>query len=394
MRRTASSRRRRSPRAALGRVPRRRRGHDPVGDRAEVEDRVGQRRGAREALGVAQRDVGERAVGDDEPRPVRPHEHACRARAIGTVSPTRASARCRRTVGSSPSPSTRSSDDRVVDVHPLGLRLLVVVRHLVGGDVGLHLQRADGDVARARAAHGRRTARAARRRRSPACQRARTRLRSSGAAAPAATIAQAELHRPRQPHWREACRTALDARASGWSARLRLAAVRRDAASRAPRLRDERGDHVALRSASGCHWTPSAKRRSGSSIASGSSSRSSRRSRRGPRRGGRRPGGDATAVGVRASPAARRRERARAQATSWSAPSKDPSTRRCSRVAEALGQVLHQRAAAARRSSAACRGRCRATGMSRSIARARERDLELVALGHRVVGLRRARSCP
>ena len=88
-------------------------GSSPVDERAEVEDGVDERGGAAEALAVAQR-ARRRAS------PCGTRNQIQCAQTSSLVEPAqparaRASARCRRSVGSSPSPSARSIVDRVVD---------------------------------------------------------------------------------------------------------------------------------------------------------------------------------------------------------------------------------------------------------------------------------------
>ena len=131
------------------RVPGRRGGHRPVADHADVERRVQQRGAAREALAVAHQQIGGGPVGDVEPHPVRPHEQP-----LETVDAPRAPERAlqaqRRRV---PEPEHGVRAHRVGDAHAALERRGVVVGHLVGGEVGPHLQAADEDVARARARH-------------------------------------------------------------------------------------------------------------------------------------------------------------------------------------------------------------------------------------------------
>ena len=237
----------------------------------------------------------------------------------------------------------------------------------------------------------RRTGRAARRTRPPARRAAArcTRLRTSGAATPAATIPQAvALIASRQPHWA----------ASIWSRRRRVGRSRRLLRATAPgrargarRLHeraDDRARGVGLRVPLHAeHEAPCP----GSSIASGSSSSVEMPLTTGPRRAGRRPDGGGTWSRARARPRRARRASPRVSATSWSAPSKEPTHAAVLVVAEALGQVLHERAAAGDvdQLHAAADAEHRQVALDRG---ARERDLEGVALGHRAdrLGVRAA----
>jgi hypothetical protein len=111
--------------------------------------------------GVAQQQVRDGPVGEQEPQPVRPHEHLLpRAEAAGPAEPAleperRRRARAERAVGA----------HGILDAHAPLERVGVVVRHLVGDHVGPHLQHARADVTRARArGRGRRVRTAPRRR--------------------------------------------------------------------------------------------------------------------------------------------------------------------------------------------------------------------------------------
>ena len=205
----------------------------------------------------------------------------------GPSGSVRASARCSRTLGSSAEPEHPVGHDRVADVDALGLGGGVVVGRLVGGHVGPHLQAAGGDVA---APRERRTAT-----HSPTgAAKATVCVTSGGAGTRRAQQGGGEARehdpprgcsdRARPRHWAGSIWTALP--------RLGTAAVPPDTPPRArePRrgaasvARDRGRASIAAwtralttglsGSASGCHCTPSTKRRSGSSIASGSSSRS------------------------------------------------------------------------------------------------------------------------
>ena len=150
-------------------------------------------------------------------------------------------------------------------------------------------------------------------------------------------------------------------------------------------------------SASGCHWTPSTNRCPVASIASGSSS-----SVEWPVTS--RPvadrGDPLMVVGLGGVQVARRRPARPAtrlcSATSWSAPSKLPGTRRCSSWPKHVGQVLDQRAAErdVEHLHPAADPEHRHVALHRA---ARERDLELVALRDDAVRLRvraRRRTAP
>ncbi len=104
-----------------------------------------------------------------------------------------------------------------------------------------------------------------------------TRLRTSGAATPAATTPQAVAlialdsrtepeYRSRRRHPRSRLRTRLPPAARALPARVQ------PCAPTSPRRRTSAPITVLAMSASGCHCTPSTKRLSGSSIASGRSS--------------------------------------------------------------------------------------------------------------------------
>ena len=195
---------------------------------------------------------------DDEPAPVRPHEHAIERRATPPLSaPPPANARCRRTVGSSPRPSTRSA--RSGSRRARGRSGRRRRRGgLVGGQVGPHLQRADRHVALRASGARPRTARAALRRRrpAPASGGALTRLRSSGAATPATTIPQAVALIAFDSR---TGRGVYVARATGQrpSSEASAAPARTAAASH------QRSTTELAGSASGCHCTPSTKCRVG-----------------------------------------------------------------------------------------------------------------------------------
>jgi hypothetical protein len=121
---------------ARGGVPGRRGRHRPVADQAEVERRVQQRRAARELIAVAQEQERRGAVRDEEPDPVRPDQRPL----DGVDPPGRPNARCSRSVGVIPPPISLSTLTGIVDPHPPLELERVVVRHLVRGDVGPHLQ--------------------------------------------------------------------------------------------------------------------------------------------------------------------------------------------------------------------------------------------------------------
>ena len=97
-----------------------------------------------EPVAVAKQHVDHGAVRHEEPHPVCPDQQLVQRReAIRTRQPLQAQRRreaeAERGVGA----------HRVVDVHPALELVGIVVGHLVGGDVGPHLQHAGPDVARA-----------------------------------------------------------------------------------------------------------------------------------------------------------------------------------------------------------------------------------------------------
>ena len=168
----------------------------------------------------------------------------------------------------------------------------------------------------------------------------------------------------------------------------RQAAAQRAGTRARPRPRTRRSPSSPS-SASGCHCTPSTKRRAVGQL-----------DRLGQVVQGRDAADDQplaepvdalVVVGLgRVRDLARRRARPaspRSGMTSWSAPSKEPTTRRCSPWPKRLGQVLHQRAAAGDvdQLHAPADAEHRQVALDR---RAGQRDLERVALGHRVDGLR------
>ena len=88
-------------------------------------------------------------------------------------------------------------------------------------------------------------------------------------------------------------------------------------------------------------------------------------------------------VACSVSPAARAASVPSSRRTSWSAPSNEPITRRCSPWPKCSGRCW--RSVPPRATLISCIPRqIPSTGSSRSIARVHERDLERVALGHRV----------
>ena len=140
--------------------------------------------------GRAHEHVGDARVGHEEPHPVAPHEHALEAVDLARASSSALQAQ-RRRHAEAEHPVDR---DRVVDAHPRLEPLGVVVGHLVGGQVGPHVQRADAGVAQPRprgtATHSA-AGRERRRRPAPTAGGSLTRRRRTGSATPAATRAQA-----------------------------------------------------------------------------------------------------------------------------------------------------------------------------------------------------------
>ena len=207
------------------------------------------------------------------------------------------------------------------------------------------------------------------------------RLRTSGAATPATTIPQA------------VALIALDSRTGGlqyMSARSVAIAARGTTRGRSwlraggARPRTSDATTVLAASASGCHCTPSTKLPAGSSIASGSSSSVESPLTRGPPPAGRRPGGGGTWSRARPPPRRARPASPRVSVTSWSAPVEGADARagarswpkrsgRCCDERAAAGDVdqLHPPADPQHGHVALDRP-------------AHERDLEGVALGHRV----------
>ena len=209
----------------------------------------------------------------------------------------------------------------------------IVVGSLVGGQVGPHLQRADGQVPRARAAH--RDAQATGAAKATVCiddGGALTRLRTSGASDPRAD------HSPRGRS--EDRRLMLDRRTgrqyrSGPGERRAgeggsgpcSAAPASSCAAAATSAREHRARVVGL-------GVPLHAQHEAVGPAARSPpqpvERRACRSPRDPRRGDRRPGGGGTWCAWRAHPRRPRRACRRSSSTSWSAPSKEPTTRRCS----------------------------------------------------------------
>ena len=138
--------------ALLGRVPRRRGGERPVADEPEVEDRVDLRGAAGQLVAAAGEQVGDGPVRDEEPQPVAPHE-----RLLGGAQRLALAARegaLQPQAGQLAEADGAVGDHGVAHAHPRAQALGIVVGHLVGRDVGVHLQAHDRDVTQLRAAHG------------------------------------------------------------------------------------------------------------------------------------------------------------------------------------------------------------------------------------------------
>ena len=138
--------------ALLGRVPRRSGRDHPVADDPDVERRVDPRRGLRELVTVLDQHVRDGPVREREPHPVRPDQELLPELELA---PACSSARCSRSVGVVPKPIVLSTLTGYVDPHPALELLRVVVGHLVGGEIGVHLQRAHRRIPRPRARHQR-----------------------------------------------------------------------------------------------------------------------------------------------------------------------------------------------------------------------------------------------
>ena len=277
--------------------------------------------------------MGERRTTASAPTPA-----TCRAT---SDLPGRASARCRRTVGRSPARSSGRwrSGSRRARARPRASGSSC--GHLVGEDVGPHLQAARRDVARAE----RRTATHSGEGRGERGG-AHRRVRGSAAA-----CAERRRHAGPRDHprtrWPDGVDLRMDRRrcmprrcAGG----RRQTAPRSAAGAAAASATRPRSAELAS-SASGCHCTPSAKRWSGASIASGSSSSVAQPVTRSPSPAGRRPDGGGTWSGACLARATRAASEPPSSCTSWSAPSKLPGHAAVVLVAVALGQVLVQRAA-------------------------------------------------
>ncbi len=273
MRRTCGSPRRLA--GAHGGEPRRRRRRQPVEARADVEHRVGQRGGAREAGGAAQQHVGDGAVRDGEPRPVRPHEHAIErapfARRRGPTRRERAlQAHGRQLAEPERAVGDRSGSESACAAPARRRRRAATCTRPRTPTSAARTRRCRACASGAR----RRTGRRARRTRRPARRSAGagTRLRASGAATPAATTPQAVARRSsRPPHageYMHACgaRDSAPRRTARGRKRRYEAPVRALARVRAASTRPPTTGLVT--SASGCHCTPSTNARSGSSMAS------------------------------------------------------------------------------------------------------------------------------
>ena len=131
------------------RIPRRRGRNHPVEHGAQVEHRVHPRGRGGEPLRPARQHIQDRAVGNHEPHPVAPDQHALeRAEAPGgRERPLEAHGRRHA------EPDHRVDVDRIVDPDPLGQAVRVVVRHLVRRQVRPHVQRADACLAQPPARH-------------------------------------------------------------------------------------------------------------------------------------------------------------------------------------------------------------------------------------------------
>ncbi len=121
----------------------------PVADQPDVERRVDPRGAAVHPLGVAQDQVQDGPVREREPDPVRPHEQLLPgAEAAGGAERALQAQRRRHAAA-----DQLVDLHRVGDLHPPHEPLGIVVGHLVGRDVGEHLQQAGEEVTRARARH-------------------------------------------------------------------------------------------------------------------------------------------------------------------------------------------------------------------------------------------------
>ena len=212
-----------------------------------------------------------------------------------------------------------------------------------------------------------------------------TRLRISGAATPAATTPQAvALIAARQPHCARSIWSALGARSSRRPGALEPALASRLARIASPprRARRSPGSPCPPRGATARRARTAGAAGSIHSIASGSSSSVELPLTAGPPRAGRRPGGGGTwSRGELARGARGQRALAQPHVVVGAVEGADHAP--VLLVAEALGQVLQQRAAAGDVDQL----HPPADPQHRQVAldrRARERDLERVALGHRV----------
>ena len=156
--------------------------------RAEVEDRVRQRRRAAEALALAHEHVGGRRVRDGEPQPVRPHEHlleAARLAGRDSAAAAAASAACRARARGRPRPGSRSARGaRAPRGSSCGISYAARYAHICSAHVATSRARVRGSATHS--ATGAAAAAAS----TAGCGR-RIRRRTSGAATPAATIAHA-----------------------------------------------------------------------------------------------------------------------------------------------------------------------------------------------------------